>query len=509
MASKEKKTALVKEDAGQSEIVRRFKANPFLFTGTVLILIIVIVAFVFVPAIVPSAGGAGVDLTFGYLNKKPVTYVPGNYFAQVQEGISRSRQSTLNEGNYFQQSYQIWREAFEQTVVYMGISSEMDAAGFDVPPEVVDREVALLPQFQENSRFSSAKYNKLDNASKNSLWRRVRESTIQERYFSDFSGLKISSKEAGFISAMASPQRNFSLVSFPLSRYPDSEVEGFAQENPELFRVTHLSVITLNSSEKAAQDLLKSVKEGSTTFEDAARSNSQDSYAERGGDMGVKMAYELSAEIPDAPQRQGVIALEKDAYSEVVKVSEGWAFFRAEEAPRPGDTADSLHLEKMRSYLRDFERGRMEDWLIKEAGDFAAAAVERGFETAVIEGSLEKKDFGPLPINYGNAEIFPSLYSNPLTELASAAKDDNFWALAFSTPLETPSTPLVLGDYVLVLYPREEIPADESVTTSIENYYSFWIDNVVRRNIYAYFLDSEKLEDKFDETFFKYFLSSR
>ncbi|MDR2397631.1 MAG: peptidylprolyl isomerase, partial [Spirochaetaceae bacterium] len=68
MASKIKKTGGPAGDAPAAEFLRRFKTHPFLFLGTIIVLVIVIVAFVFVPAIVPSAG-AQVDLSFGSYNK--------------------------------------------------------------------------------------------------------------------------------------------------------------------------------------------------------------------------------------------------------------------------------------------------------------------------------------------------------------------------------------------------------------------------------------------------------
>ena len=63
MASKEKRTPV--REKSDSELVRRFKSNHFIFIGTIVILVIVIVAFVFVPAITPGQRfGRNVDLTF-------------------------------------------------------------------------------------------------------------------------------------------------------------------------------------------------------------------------------------------------------------------------------------------------------------------------------------------------------------------------------------------------------------------------------------------------------------
>jgi hypothetical protein len=462
--------------------------------------------------------GGLTDLTFGAYDKIPITYVPGNYFARVYENMARYMQSSLNEGNYQMMEYQIWRGAFEETAVHTGILQEMKRAGYAAPEEVVDREVAQLPDFQENGRFSVSKYRRLDNTTRISLWREVQESIAVEHYRADISNLRISSKEADFIAAMASRERSFDMVAFPLNSYPDAEVTAYAAANPDLFRVTHLSKITINSSEREAQQVLASIQDGTITFEDAARTHSQDSYAEKGGDMGLKLAYELSSEIPDTQERTAVIALAKGAYSSIVKVPSGWAFFRVEEDPYPVNTEDQALFEKIRAYISDFERGRMEDWLINQAREFIAAVNESGFDLeanrspfdiAAAAKGLTKQSFGPLPLNYGETDLFTTLSSLSVPELASAGSNENFWRTAFFTALNTSSEPLVIGNNVVVLYPREETGKEDSEIENIKTMYtSYWLSYNTDQSMRSYFLSSDKLEDRFMAVFLQYFLPS-
>lgn len=510
MASSGKKQPTQADSSVKFEFIQRFKANPLIFIGTILILVIVIIAFVLVPAIVPNVGIANLtDLTFGSYDKIPITYVPGNYFARVQENMARYMQSSLNDSNYQMMAYQIWRTAFEETVVHTGILQEMKKAGYVAPVEVVDREVAQLPEFQENGRFSVSRYRTLDNTARMSLWREVQESIAAEHYRADISNLRISSKEAAFIAAMAARERSFDMAAFPLDSYPDTEITAYAAANPDLFRVTHLSKITINSSEREVQQIFASVQDGTITFEDAAKTHSQDSYAEKGGDMGLKMAYELTSEIPDAQERAAVIALSKDTYSSIIKVPSGWAFFRVEEASYPVNTEDPAMFEKIRFYITDFERGRMEDWLINQAQEFIAAVNESDFDTAAAGRGITKQNFGPLPLNYGETDLFTTLTSLSVAELASAGSNENFWRTAFFTALNTPSEPLVIGNNVVVLYPLEETDKDESEIESIKTTYtSYWLSYNIDQSMRSYFISSDKLEDRFMEVFLQYFLPS-
>jgi hypothetical protein len=509
MISKGKKNPDTAGHSGGSEFIRRFKANPFIFIGTIIILIIVIVAFVLVPAIVPNAGGGAVDLTFGSYDKIPINYVPGNYFAQVYASYAQYMQGSINESNAMSVSSQIWRSAFEQTVIHVAILQEMKKAGFTLPSELVDKEVRSLPEFQENGRFSAARYRQLDKAAQLSLWQNVRDSLITQRYADDVSGnvsgLRSASREAEFIGAMASPERTFDMVAFPLSAYPAEEITAFAGSNQDLFKTVHFSKITLTSGEREIRQILTTITEGGQSFEEAARTHSQDNFAESGGDTGVKMAYELAEEVPDETERESVLNLARGEISPVVKVPTGWAFYRAEETPAPADLTAPDTVEKIRTYLTVFRRGIMDDWLIEQAQRFITLAEEQGFDAAADELGLVKQNFGPAAVNYGNFSLFKSLSSDTVPELAAASSNENFWRVAFSTPLMRPSTPFMLGNNALVLYPLEEnVLEDTDIESIVSAYGSYWLTNNNDQNIRDRFLRSDKLEDNFWTIYFRY-----
>lgn len=506
MESQRKKKPAPVEYSGTNEFIRRFKANPFVFIGTVVILIIVIVAFVLVPAIVPNTGGMNVDLTFGFYDKVPITYVQGNYLAQVQANYARFMQGSMNESNALSISSQIWRSAFEEAAIRIGILQEMKRAGFVIPSEVVDKAVRALPEFQENGRFSLNRYRQLDKGTQLALWRDVRDSLIAQRYLSGAADLRQSSKEGAFIGDMAALERSFDLAAFPLSSYPAEEIAAFAAENPELFETVHLSKITVTSGEREIRQILTSIEGGSQSFEEAARTHSQDTFAESGGDTGLKMAYEFSTEIPDEGERESVLRLARGAMSPVVKVPTGWAVYRAEEAPVPADRSDPDTLEKIRSYISSFRRGIMDDWLIDRAEAFIAQAQDQGFDIAAAELGVPVQQFGPVGINYGNFSLFKSLPgSDTVPELSGAVSNENFWRVAFSTPLLSPSAPFMLGNNALVLFPREETAREAAdIESVVSSFTSYWVNSNTEQNIRNSFLQSDKLEDNFWTAYFRY-----
>ena len=500
MAAREKKQNTKKDDSSKSEIIERFKTRPFLYIGTILILVIVVIAFVFVPILSPRGTFSG-DLVFGYYNRVPIQFVPGNFFHQQYQRLAQYRQPQPDSPNYLMEMGMIWREAFEITVIHTGILDEMKSAGYTAPELVVDREVAKLPIFQEHGRFSSARYRAMDNNTRMSIWRRVQEDIAFNMYFADLANIKIPSGEASFVANMASPKRSFDAAVFPATSFPNSQVISFMRANPDMFMITHLSRITITSSEREARQILESVRSGIFTFEEAARSYSQDWAAERGGDMGTMMVYHLQYEEIDEPTGLILLNLARGELSDLIQLPSGWAFFRAEENPVPANMNDPNNLNIVRNYINDYSRGLIEDWLISEAERFAAMTRERGFDQAIAQFGMTKSSFGPISLNYGDTMLFSAINTAGVSELAEAGRDDFFWRAAFFTPTRTPSNPLVIGNNVIVLFPLEENPADEDEIGAIESYFGFRAMESVSHSNQQYFLSNEKLDDRFEETF--------
>jgi len=166
-------------------------------------------------------------------------------------------------------------------------------------------------------------------------------------------------------------------------------------------------------------------------------------------------------------------------------------------------------MEKVKSYMRNFERGRMENWAIEKADSFIALANERGFDEAISLKGLQSGSFGPVPINYGNVELFTTLQFQSTPELAGAAENENFWKAAFSTPVGKPSQWIVQGSNVLVLLPVEETEADASRQEAIaSNYSAYWLDYMLGQSMQQFFMNSPKMEDKFMDVYFRYFVGN-
>ena len=478
-------------------------SKPFLYIGTFFVLVIIFIAFVFGGIDFSSGfGGEQWDWTFGSYNRTPIKFAPGNHFYQSYMEYSQMYQIPADDPYFVEYEYWIWRMAFEDTVIRTGILDEMKQAGFTAPEAVVDREVASHPMFQENGVFSAARYRALDVNTRMNLWKQVQEGIAMSYFAMDLNSLRIPSGEASFAASMSSPRRSFNLVSFSPFDYPDSEVAAYAMANPALFNEVHLSVISIYSSEREAREVYNSVINGAVSFEEAARNNSQDFFADRSGDMGIILAHDLRWEILNEWDRMDVVNLPPGEISNLVATPfGGWAFYRANQAARPVDLDDLTQLMQVRNYIMENQMGRIEDWLIVEAENFTARANAVGFNEAAWEADLYPQTFGPIPINFGDSGLFTAVAGTGVPELENACSNIFFWELAFSTPVNTVSVPRVIDGNVIVLTPFEEIYLGEDELRLVENYYPEWLERSSDTMYRSYFINNPKFDNQFDQSF--------
>jgi hypothetical protein len=507
-------------------MMKKFKQRPLVFIGTVLILLLVIVTFVFWGAgdwILPKTGDLGSEqLTFGYYDNIPIEYKPDSLFAEAAEVYQR----------YGLNREQAADEAFYRAAFRVAVLDAAKKANYTPPKAVVDKLVAKLPKYQDNGNFSYIKYREESELKHVETIKRVREEFIISRYRMDVAGveesyydpyslyseqqlvksaLKVPSKEADFVASMAKTQRNFEIASFAYSSYPDSEIAFYVENNQSLFKDTNLSQITIPSSEADAKKILASIQSGATNFEEAAKSQSKDMYAPNGGAPGNRTSYELNSFIPNEADRDTVLNLAAGEISVPIKTlfngGDAWTIFRAETASTPADMSNGITVSKIRNYMMREERGIVEDYLIAKAGDFSKDSRVGGFDAAaaIKVGNVLKYDvsvakFGPMPINYGDSKIFSQVSSFGVAALNKASESENFWKIAFSTAINEPSVPFVINtanNAVVVINPVSEIANDTTAVENTKSSFTSFLNTNIEQSLKNAILTSKKFKNDF------------
>ncbi len=481
----------------------QFNRHPALYIGSVIILVIIVVTFVGGP--IAGGGTQQGKIVFGEYDGEEIAYVPGNYFARQYEAIANQVRSSGDNTNLELQLRMIWREAFNRTVFHTAVTQRAERAGMKISESRVDREIAQMPQFRENGRFSAERYQNTPSQERFALRRFVQESLMYEQVIRDVvQQTKVADPEIDFFRSMAGPERRFSFVSIPFSEFPEEELISYAEENPELFRSAELSVITTRGTREEAEEIRRQAVERQSTFEDLAREHSAGGLAEQGGDMGRVFAYELERDLTEPEDVEAVLSTTEGEISPVVETPAGWAFYRANASVRDFDSSDEQALEAVRSYMDTFQRGYVEDFVRERAASLAEAARQSSFEQAASQEGLEIAETPFFPINYGDSPYFSQLNQEEGEQIAEASRTERFYVEGFSLREGEVSEPIVLRQSVVVMRMDEQRDVPEEETESLTDYYPYLVQQNQSQQVRLSFVRDEKLEDNFAETFGRY-----
>lgn len=499
-----------------------YKKNPFLFVLAAIfvgIAAIVIIAFIililisFIALPVNNRAGNYRRIVFGSYDGKDIEFQPDNYFGNLehyyeQQMEGRNKSTDKDAAEY--QLAQIWRQAFEETVVHYGELSEVQNAGLTISTARLHEQILKSPRYQDESgKFSLKKYKSVDQATRDKDELDLRENLMAASYTDLASRLDDSAKLMDYVKEANKTQRGFTFVSFPFSSFPDSEIKAYGQKNANLFRSVKLSYIEVDKSKSLADSLHKAISSGSQKFSEAISSAGKKGYL---GAEGVDRSYweikDLFAEEKDA---EAVFALAKDAFSPVMKTRDDkYVFFRCQEAAVEPDFSRLELTSKVWAYIQAKEKGIVEAYCTKRAEDFIAKA-KLGFDAACKDSGVKANKLEPFSINYGD---FPLILKGPkidqYPELAGISRNEALLIAAFSLKKGELSKPQVVNQAVAVLRFDEEVQAKEEELVMIPYYYYYrnirsqYLDDEIR----SYFLKSSKFNDQFGQTFQKYVLRS-
>ncbi len=503
----------------QKKPSKRGVKNPFVYGGTIVILIITVIAFVFIPSIGGGMGSSSQSPTFGSWAGKPITYTSGSYFAsQVAQINDYLRQQGLSEQNFQLYAYQVWSMAFQSAAIRTAVIKTVNDSGFRLTEKGLDEAIATLPEFQEDGKFSIEKYNKSASATRLTLRKNTKEDYTVRRYYEDLYTLAPSSAEIAFVASMAKPQRTISYAALPLSDYPAEEVAAWGNKNADLFKTLEVSRVTVTSSEADAKKILAQVKENKLSFEDAAKSHSQDAYADKGGDAGTVYYYTFAEGFANKDDAAKVAALPKGEISDVYKIADkAWAFFKVNGELVMPDFGKQATLDEVRFYINDKEKGTLESWAIAKANTLISSVDGAKFQSAAKQAGLSIQSAGPFIVNVGNPTFYAYNQQIPLLQtpfqnsdpaLQAAEQDEAFMTELFTQTKGKVSKPLVVGDNVIVFAVTEDKEASDDDTVMVKFAYPYFHQQTIDTQTRDTFLKSKKFKDEFSTTFFKIFKTS-
>jgi len=483
---------------------KRKESHPFLYAFSVVILIVIAVTFLGGPAL--SRAGRSGRIIFGYYKGKPIEFFPGNFFSQRKDIIADQLREGGEQDDLQVQAYQVWRTAFDQTVLHTAILQEAEESGVWISEDKLEDTLIASGPYSIDGKFSEERYNATPQTERASYQKLYREQLIHEQYIEDiFQAKRESAGEKQFLASMVDEQRRFSLVSFPFDDYPKEEIAAFARQNQERFRRIKLSRILIKSNEREAGEIRTKLIDRTGSFEELARAHSKDIYAEKGGEMGWRYYYDLEADFEDGEPVETIFQLQETEISPVLESRFGWIIYRCDTPALEPDFNLEETLQIVRDYMMRYEKGLIEDYVLSQAESFRERVDDVGFLGATLETDYAVGLTDYFPLNY-QSYYFLSPVRSPLEQvnLSAAAFSEDFFIQAFSLAPGEVSSPILLDDQVIVLRLDDVREPPEREMELLDDYYTYYARQSSEQDLQNTLLNPDYIQDDFDRTFYEY-----
>lgn len=458
--------------------------NIGVMIGSIIVLIITVIAFIFVPAMSQSASSND-ELIFGYYGDSKIDYVPGNYFARQIEYINNVYRDTDTFSDNIEYKRQlVWQTAFNQTVIQKAIESVMDKSGFTVSDKQIDIAMVERGPFQVDGKFNEELYKSTSNQRKFELRGQFEEDLIREQYMNDVMyGVYRNDGLLDFISTLGTNEKSFNYAVFNIDTMEDEFFSTYGSANIDQFTKASLNKISIYSSKDDADALYQKISSGELSFKDAAIAESDDSFAADGGNAGEMYFHELLSDVEAEDSARAVFALKDNEVSEVIETSYGWIMFQMINAPILPDTSTEELINDIKVYMSRNEKGMIEDSLVAKGQEFTTAlSDESNFLNIASEMGIENDTTGYFTVNYGNNRMIPSNITNATSQnpaFSSAAYDELFLERLFTLDeVGNVSDPLVLGNNIIVAQLAGEKESDLIPEESLE-FYKYQVESEV------------------------------
>ncbi len=460
-----------------------------LTVGSIIILVLSVISFVFIPAMVQS-GHESKSIVLGKWKNKTLENDDGSLFIREYRNLYRMAELTgsLSTDNQFQRELIEQRMqyiAFNAAMVQLAAQTEALSAGFHLPNKAINKALLSVYTDRETGAYSQRLYEQTSEQARLAYRKEVSDSLIAERYIEDMFGahdnlfgLKTSSAETAFIQKMGEKERIFKYVIFEDSQFPKEKIRAYGAEHADLFAEHNLLLLTF-SSEEDANKVAASIQKGEITFEDAIATHSTKAGTDTSGKLLSPYRTAVNQTFPESKNLDAVLNLGVDEISPVVKTDRGYAIVKCTAPVKAADFTDAETEERVFSYMKTNERGLIEDYLEEKAKVFADTARgesgEDGFVKTAERNELVVQTSNPFPINYGSAGILSQISSQTDSLLTAGIRNENFFKKIFALKKNEISDPILIGSNVAVLQLYEETEAAEDVRNNIGTLYNRYV----------------------------------
>ncbi|MDC7125164.1 MAG: SurA N-terminal domain-containing protein, partial [Spirochaetales bacterium] len=184
---------------------KRRSTNKGMWIITVIILVVIVVTFVGAPVL--SKASSNNTRVFGSYDGEEIIYNDGSFFYDQVNTIADNYRDSINDQNAFFIQYQVWRTAFNNTLVRTAAISKCKKSGYLVSDSAIDNEVVLHGPYMENGEFSENIYKQSSDTEKNNVRSRLENNLYYTRFITDLNAVNFNNNEEKFFTDIAKTEK--------------------------------------------------------------------------------------------------------------------------------------------------------------------------------------------------------------------------------------------------------------------------------------------------------------
>jgi len=464
-----------------------------------IVLLLIAVSFVMAPAIQAFVGPKNADgIVFGKYGKEDIKYAYGNYFYDQVQNFGSQYKNTGD--NATQTLYQIWKSAYDSTVLYTAINQLATKAGIIAADEVVNRAIINSGAYNKDGKFDVDLYQKATAESKASVEKSIRRSVPYQIVIDDIGSALSSSSEAEYVAKMASEGRTFNYVTIDPSLYPDEKASAYALQNKQLFYSMDLSIISVETEDEA-KALSSAIASGEKSFEEVALSSSKDNFAANEGKVGTVYYFGLVTNFKNPEDATKLLTAKSGDVVGPLEGAGAWSIYRLDSTPLEADYASPALLSTVKGYLASSGDPVVDDYLLAFANEFALDAKD-DFAVAAERAELDVVNVGGTPYNVAQSTYLNNFsYSDPQGSLARAVTTEEIGKKLYTAELGSVLEPIKSNSSYLVVQADEKV-TDEGMGSYIQMFYNYLSGSQNQQDLSQALYTSDQFQDNFLGTFF-------
>lgn len=380
------------------------------------------------------------ELGFAEYDGHQIAWKPGNYFA-LKIGELMNRRAQYSEEAAF-------RAILPYMIFHTAVMIEAEKSGIMLSREEVE-------QYIKNSQITS-RYNNATPAERVRMFNNIKEQATELKFLYTMFSLDTEQNTSltDFIKQMGAYERKFRYVQWSYENYPASQIIQYAGENADQFKKIKLNRISTKEEAKAREALGK-IRSSASSFEEQQAELQADA---ANAEATWQPYYRLLAVIGSKEAVDTIYTLKRGEVSEPVQVGSDWVIYKCEEESVAADLKDMAVIEEIKSYVYDYEKGRIQEYFEEKAREFKTRAEATSFAAAAREFGLKEYTTDYFPLNVNGLSFLKPL-PQPVDEKASlsaAQSDIAFFTEAFSINKDEMTSPVLLSEKVAVLQFMED-----------------------------------------------------